>query len=89
MEFSAEFYVVIQVKGMNQWRLGTLGPYLMVDFPPDGAPTGSLSNGTVLSTASQNLAQSVMNGKLSGEYLILKCYMTPKTVSFNSHNILW
>ncbi|KDR10992.1 endonuclease/exonuclease/phosphatase family domain-containing protein 1-like [Zootermopsis nevadensis] len=57
---------LIKVKGMNQWRLGTLRPYLMVDFPPDGAPTGSLSNGTVISTASQNLAQSVMNGKLSG-----------------------
>jgi hypothetical protein len=41
----------------------------MVEDVPDGAPAVSLSNGTVISAASQSSAQSVMNGKLPGEWI--------------------
>jgi hypothetical protein len=62
-----EFYLVIQVKGINQWRLGALRPHLVIENAPEGAPAVSLSNSSVISTPSQNPSQFVMNGKLSGE----------------------
>jgi hypothetical protein len=55
------------VKGFNQWRLGALRSHLIVQDVPDDAPPAVISNGTVISAASQNSAQSVMNGKLPGE----------------------
>lgn len=55
------------MKGFNQWRLGALRSHLIVQDVPDDAPPAVISNGTVISAASQNSAQSVMNGKLPGE----------------------
>lgn len=53
------------MKGINQWRLGALRPHLMVE----NAPVVTSSNSTVISTASQNSAQFVGNGKLPGGYM--------------------
>jgi hypothetical protein len=61
-----ECYLVIQVKGMSQWRLGALRPHLMAGSAPDVTPGVGLSNGTVVCTVSQNSSQPLMNGKLPG-----------------------
>lgn len=71
MQFSDEFYLIVQVNGINQLRLGALRPHLMVGNAPDGAPGNTLSNGAVISTPSQNSSQH-MNGKPLGGYILLE-----------------
>jgi hypothetical protein len=59
----------MQVKGINQWRLGALRPHLMAENAPDVTPAVGLSNGSVVCTVSQNSSQLLMNGKLPGGYI--------------------
>jgi hypothetical protein len=61
-----ELYLVIQVKGISQWRMGALRPHLMAGNAPDVTPAVGLSNGTVVCTVSQNSSQLPVNGKLPG-----------------------
>lgn len=63
-------YLVIQVKGISQWRLGALRPHLMTGNAPEVTPAAGLSNGTVVCTVSQNSSQLLMNGKLPDGYIL-------------------
>lgn len=66
---------LLKVKGMNQWRLGALRSHLVVEDSTDDAPAVSASNGTIVSTASQNSTLNVPNGKLPGSRKVLPVTM--------------
>lgn len=68
MSFSYELFLV-QVNGINQWRLGALRYHLVVGNTPDDAAGNTLSNGIVISTPSPNSSQH-MNGKPLGGYIL-------------------
>lgn len=78
-----EFYLVIQVKGINQWRLGALRPHLLAGNAPGVTPAVGLSNGTVGCTVSQNSSQLVTNGKLPDGYISF--FELPNTLFSGNH----